>query len=138
MEAAKAALAQGVVIKPNKSLVKAMINALGERDPNGQPVVDADGEVIPDSQLSDYENVPLAESVEDYFAREVMPHLPDAYIDLTYRDKTDKAVGKVGYEINFNRFFYQYVPPRKLHDIDADLKQVEAEIAALLAEVATE
>ena len=67
-----------------------------------------------------------------------MPHLPDAYIDLTYRDKTDKAVGKVVYEINFNRFFYQYVPPRKLHDIDADLKQVEAEIAALLAEVATE
>ena len=105
---------------------------------DGQPVVDADGEIVPDSQLSDYENVPLAESVEDYFAREVMPHLPDAYIDLTYRDKTDKAVGKVGYEINFNRFFYQYVPPRKLHDIDADLKQVEAEIAALLAEVATE
>ncbi len=138
MQAAKAALAQGVVIKPNKSLVKAMINALGERDPDGQPVVDADGEIVPDSQLSDYENVPLAESVEDYFAREVMPHLPDAYIDLTYRDKTDKAVGKVGYEINFNRFFYQYVPPRKLHDIDADLKQVEAEIAALLAEVATE
>ncbi|WP_407260826.1 hypothetical protein [Klebsiella pneumoniae] len=50
----------------------------------------------------------------------------------------DGQLGRVGYEINFNRFFYQYQPPRKLHDIDEDLKQVEAEIAALLAEVASE
>ncbi len=74
----------------------------------------------------------------DYLAREVLPHLPDAYIDETFCDDKDKAIGRVGYEINFNRFFYQYVPPRKLHDIDAELKQVESEIAALLAEVATE
>lgn len=75
------------------------------------------------------------ESIQDYFAREVMLHLPDAYIDETFRDEKDKQVGKVGYEINFNRFFYKYVPPRKLHDIDAELKQVEAEIAELLGEV---
>lgn len=75
------------------------------------------------------------ESIQDYFAREVSPHLPDAYIDETFRDEKDKQVGKVGYEINFIRFLYQHVPPRKLHDIDAELKQVEAEIAALLGEV---
>ncbi len=61
--------------------------------------------------------------------------MPDAWIDETKRDEKDKEVGIVGYEINFNRFFYQYVPPRKLVDIDADLKAVEAEIAELLGEV---
>jgi type I restriction enzyme M protein len=61
--------------------------------------------------------------------------LPDAYIDESFRDESDKGIGRVGYEINFNRFFYKYVPPRKLVDIDADLKQVEAEIAELLGEV---
>jgi len=76
--------------------------------------------------------------VQDYFAREVLPHVQDAYIDNSYRDDKDKEIGKVGYEINFNRYFYKYVPPRKLHDIDEELKQVEAEIAALLDEVATE
>ena len=94
--------------------------------------------VVADPELTDYENVPLTEDIRDYLAREVLPHLPDAYIDETFRDDKDKEIGRVGYEINFNRFFYQYVPPRKLHDIDAELKQVESEIAALLAEVATE
>ena len=93
---------------------------------------------MPDTDLTDYENVPYLESIQDYFAREVLPHVPDAYIDESYIDKKDKQLGRVGYEINFNRFFYQYQPPRKLHDIDADLKQVESEIAELLAEVASE
>ena len=66
---------------------------------------------------------------------ELVPHISDAYIDETFCDDKDREIGRVGYEINFNRFFYQYVPPRKLADIDADLKQVEAEIAALLDEV---
>ena len=69
-------------------------------------------------------------------ASEVLPHFPDAWIDESYTDDRDGQVGKVGYEINFNRFFYQYVFPRELHDIDAELKAVEAEIAALLDEVA--
>lgn len=121
--------------KVAKTFIKALINSFGQRDTQGDPVLDADGEIVPDSDLTDYENVPLTESVQDYFAREVLPHLPDAYIDKTFRDEKDKQVGKVGYEINFNRFFYKYVPPRKLADIDADLKQVEAEIAELLGEV---
>ena len=79
--------------------------------------------------------MPLTEDVRDYLAREVLPHVPDAWLDETYRDEQDKAIGRVGYEINFNRYFYKYQPPRKLADIDAELKQVEAEIAALLGEV---
>jgi type I restriction enzyme M protein len=121
--------------KGGKSLVKALINALGERDPAGEPVLDANGDVVPDPDLSDNENVPLTKDIKDYFAQEVLTHLPDAYIDESFRDESDKGIGRVGYEINFNRFFYKYVPPRKLVDIDADLKQVEAEIAELLGEV---
>jgi type I restriction enzyme M protein len=121
--------------KVAKSFIKALVNALGERDPEGEPVQDADGELVPDPDLTDYENVPLAESIEDYVTREVLPHVPDAYLDETFRDGKDGEIGRVGYEINFNRFFYKYVPPRKLVEIDAELKQVESEIAALLAEV---
>jgi type I restriction enzyme M protein len=88
--------------------------------------------------LTDYENVPYLEDIDDYFAREVLPHVPDAWLDESFTDARDGQLGRVGYEINFNRFFYQYQPPRKLQDIDENLKQVEAEIAALLAEVASE
>ncbi|BDN91035.1 type I restriction-modification system subunit M [Aeromonas caviae] len=137
-ETVRASLAAGKVIKAGKTFIKALVNAFGQRDPQGEPVLDADGAVVSDPELTDYENVPLTEDIRDYLAREVLPHLPDAYIDETFRDDKDKEIGRVGYEINFNRFFYQYVPPRKLHDIDAELKQVESEIAALLAEVATE
>ena len=91
--------------------------------------------MVSDPELTDYENVPITMSIKDYFAREVLPHAADAYIDETYCDDADGQIGRVGYEINFNRFFYQYVPPRKLKVIDAELKQVEAEIAALLGEV---
>lgn len=121
--------------KGGKPFVKALINAFGERDPAGEAVLDADGQVVADPDLSDYENVPLTKDIRDYFAEEVLTHLPDAYIDETFCDETDKDIGRVGYEINFNRFFYKYVPPRKLADIDTDLKQVEAEIAELLGEV---
>lgn len=127
--------AAGKAIKTGKPFVKALVKAFGLRDPDGEPVLDADGEIVADPDLTDYENIPLMESIQDYFAREVLLHLPDATIDETFRDEKDKQVGKVGYEINFNRFFYRYVPPRKLHDIDAELKQVESEIAALLGEV---
>ena len=121
--------------KVGKPFLKALVNALGVRDPAGEPVTDADGNLAADSELTDYENVPLTEDVRDYLAREVLPHVPDAWLDETYRDEQDKAIGRVGYEINFNRYFYKYQPPRKLADIDAELKQVEAEIAALLGEV---
>lgn len=121
--------------KPGKAFVKTLVSAFGARDPDGDPVVDADGNTVPDAELTDFENVPLLGDVHDYLTREVLPHFHDAYIDESYRDDSDKAIGCVGYEINFNRFFYKFVRPPKLSDIDKDLKQVEAEIAALLGEV---
>ncbi len=80
-----------------------------------------------DADLRDFENVPLKEDVDAYFEREVKPHVPDAWMD--------RAKDKVGYEINFNRHFYKYTPPRPLAEIDADLKAAEEEIVRLLREV---
>lgn len=94
-----------------------------------------------DGELRDFENVALdpsrtvSESVEAYFIAEVQPHVPDAWIDASKRDAKDGEVGIVGYEIPFNRHFYQYQPPRPLEEIDADLDAVSAEIMALLREV---
>ena len=121
--------------KVGKPILKALVAAFGVRDPEGEPVTDPHGEPVADTELTDYENVPLTESIEDYFAREVLPHVRDAWIDETFKDEQDAETGRVGYEINFNRYFYKYAPPRKLEVIDAELKQVEAEIAALLNEV---
>jgi type I restriction enzyme M protein len=86
--------------------------------------------------LRDFELVPLKEDWSDYVAREVTPFVPDAWVDESYRDDRDGETGRLGYEINFNRYFYRYVPPRPLAEIDAELKQLEAEIAGLLKEVA--
>jgi type I restriction enzyme M protein len=105
---------------------KALRDAVGVRDPEGE-VQFVKGEPEPDAELRDYENVPLGEDVEEYLKREVLPHVPDAWIDHT---KT-----KVGYEIPFTRHFYVYKPPRPLAEIDAELKSLEAEIQALLGEV---
>ncbi|MBB5373395.1 type I restriction-modification system subunit M [Acidocella aromatica] len=133
--AAVVARTSPVVGKVAKPILKAMVNAFGTRDPEGEPVLDADGETVSDPDLTDYENVPLLDDVDEYLACEVLPHVEDAYIDLSFRDNKDGEVGRVGYEINFNRFFYKYVPPRALREIDADLKAVEADIADLLNEV---
>ena len=94
-----------------------------------------------DSDLRDYENIPLDPSVttneliESYFKREVQPHVPDAWIDAGKRDAIDEEIGIVGYEIPFNRHFYVYEPPRPLSEIDADLDKVSSEIMQLLSEV---
>ncbi|WP_333879191.1 type I restriction-modification system subunit M [Methylobacter sp.] len=102
------------------------------------------GEVIEyqaDGDLRDNENVALdpSQSVnainEAYFIKEVLPHVPDAWIDASKRDHKDQEIGIVGYEIPFNRHFYQYQPPRDLMEIDADLDAVSAEIMKLLQEV---
>lgn len=123
------------VKKLSKGALKAVFASFGERDANAQPVLDDKGNVQADADLREYESVPLNQSIDDYFAREVLPHVPDAWIDTGKTDAKDGQVGIVGYEINFNRYFYVYQPPRPLAEIDADLKAVEAEIAALLGEV---
>ena len=89
----------------------------------------------PDPALRDSENVPLKESIVAFFLREVRPFVPDAWIDRETVDEQDGGIGKVGYEINFNRVFFRYQPPRPLAEIDAELEAVEKRILMLLKEV---
>ena len=114
-------------IKAAAPLLKAILAALSERDESAKVCTDAKGNPEPDAELRDYENVPLKEDVDEYLRREVLPHVPDAW--------EDESKTKIGYEINFNRYFYQYTPPRPLTEIESDLKRIEDEIAAILAEV---
>jgi type I restriction enzyme M protein len=115
--------------------VKMVQRAFGVRDPELDSVTDKKGNILPDDALTDYENVPMVTDIHDYLETEVLPHAEDAYIDEGYRDEIDGGIGIVGYEISFNRYFYEYQPPRDLEEIDADLNAVEAEIAAILSEV---
>ncbi len=114
---------------------KAIFSALSERDETAKICRDADGNQEPDPELRDTENVPLLEDIHAYFEREVKPHVPDAWTNTGTRDHQDGEVGKVGYEINFNRYFYKYQAPRPLAEIEGDIKALEAEIAAMLKEI---
>ncbi|HAX37589.1 MAG: restriction endonuclease subunit M [Spirochaetes bacterium GWB1_60_80] len=107
--------------------LKAVLEALSEKDETAEICRDAKGNPEADADLRDTENVPLKENIEEYFKREVLPHVPDAWID---HSKT-----KVGYEIPLNRHFYRYEPPRALEAIAADVKALEGEIVAMLAEL---
>lgn len=127
---------KGAFGKTSKALGTEFTNLFFERDESCEPVLDNKGQVVPDTSLNDTESVPHGMSVEEYMEAEVLPHVPDAFVDYSVRDNKDGEVGIVGYEINFNRYFYKYVPPRSLEAIDADLKASEARIQALLSEVA--
>ncbi|MDT4332005.1 type I restriction-modification system subunit M [Methylomonas sp. MS20] len=123
--------------------LKAVLAALSERDDAAQGsasvaegrmpgataniCTDRQGNPEPDADLRDTETVPLKESIDEYFQREVLPHVPDAWID---HSKT-----KIGYEIPLNRHFYRYEPPRELEAIEAEIKALEGEIVDLLREV---
>ena len=107
--------------------LKAVLAALGERDETAEICLDREGRPEPDTDLRDTETVPLKESIEAYFQREVLPHVPDAWIDT--------AKTKVGYEIPLNRHFYRYEPPRPLETIETDIKRLEGEIMEMLREV---
>ncbi|PHX06537.1 type I restriction-modification system subunit M [Vibrio splendidus] len=113
---------------------KLIVKHLGEHDDEAE-VCKVKGKIEANPDLRDNENVPLTETVEDYFAREVLPHVPDAWVDTKKTDELDGEVGVVGYEIPFNRHFYVYELPRALEAIDADLDAVSAEIMQLLNEV---
>ena len=114
---------------------RAILSALGERDEDASVCVDAKGQPEPDPALRDTENVPLGESVYGYVEREVKPHVPDAWIDESVVDAKDGGVGRVGYEINFNRYFSTYTPPRPLAEIEAEIKNLEAEILGMVREM---
>ena len=114
---------------------RAVLNALAERDETAAVCRGRNGEPEPDPELRDTERVPLTESVQGFFDREIQPHIRDAWIDVSKRDLKDGKVGVVGYEINFNRHFYRYTPPRPLEDIGRDIQAIEADIMRLLGEV---
>ncbi len=122
----------------HKSTGASSLYGLFEIELNGKKQI---VEYKPDGDLRDNENVNLDPTQlvnalnEAYFKKEVQPHVPDAWIDASKRDEKDQEVGIVGYEIPFNRHFYQYQPPRDLVDIDKDLNVVSAEIMQLLQEV---
>lgn len=123
-------------VKIGTPVRKAILSALSERDEDADICTDKDGNPEPDTELRDHELVPLKDDWRDYVEREVKPFVPTAWVDKSYRDARDGEIGRVGYEINFNRYFYRYVPPRPLEEIDAELRMLEAEIAGLLKEVA--
>ena len=104
-------------------------SVFAQKDPEAEPVAKGGREdgYEPDADLRDFENVPLKDDIDAHFEREVRPHVPDAWMD--------RSKDKVGYEINFNRHFYKYTPPRPLEVIDAELKRAEEEIMRLLREV---
>jgi type I restriction enzyme M protein len=112
---------------PPPGTSNAIVNAFGEHDETAETLRDRKGHPEADPDLRDTETVPLKEDVKAYFAREVLPHVPHAWIAET---KT-----KVGYEIPFTRAFYRYEPPRPLAEIEADIKALENDILKLLREV---
>ncbi|WP_025744988.1 HsdM family class I SAM-dependent methyltransferase, partial [Salinivibrio costicola] len=122
-------------IKLTAAQLKAVLNALSERDSDADICTDKKGNSEADTSLRDYENVPLTENIDDYFTREVKPHVPDAWIDESKRDEQDGEVGLVGFEIPFNRHFYVFEPPRPLEEIDADLKLCTDKIKQMIEEL---
>jgi type I restriction enzyme M protein len=123
-------------LKLATALRKAILSALSERNETADICYDKDGNTEPDPQLRDTENVPLKEDIQTFFERKVLPHVPDAWVNTTMCDEKDQGIGKVGYEINFNRYFYRYQPPRPLGEIEADIRTLEREILEMLREVA--
>jgi type I restriction enzyme M protein len=114
-------------LKLSAPILKAILATFSDRDEEAELCCDRDGDPEPDPELRDYEDVPLKEDIHEYFEREVLPHVPEAWID--------EEAAKVGYEIPLNRHFYQYTPPRPLEEIEADIKVIEKDIIGMLAEV---
>ena len=111
----------------SKPAMKTILKALSERDETADICLDKDGKPEADSELRDFENVPLTDNIEAYFKREVLPPVPDAWMD--------RSKDKVGYEINFTKEFYKYKPLRSLDEIRKDILALEKETEGLLEEV---
>lgn len=94
------------------------------KDKSGNPLTDRKGNPKPDSTLRDTENIPLGEDIDAYFEREVLPYVPDAWMD--------RKKDKLGYEIPFTRYFYEYTPLRPSSEILTEIKELEANIAEQL------
>lgn len=124
-----------VTSKLTASNLKLLQKHLSEHDEDAELCKGSKGKLEVNADLRDYENIPLGEDINEYFEREVKPHVPLAWIDEKKSDEKDGEVGIVGYEIPFNRHFYEYVPPRQLEEIDAELETLTKEIMEMLHEV---
>ena len=122
-----AALEKALPWKLTAGLVKVIRSILGVRDEDAAPLLDADGQPVPDSELRDYENVPLKEDIDAYFRREVVPHVSDAWMD---REKD-----KIGYEISFTRYFHEHTQLRSISEISDNLMALDIETENLLQEI---
>ena len=121
--------------KLTASNLKLVQKHLSEHDENAVICKDSKGKPEASSDLRDYENIPLSENINTYFDREVKPHVPTAWIDTKKTDDKDGKIGIVGYEIPFNRHFYEYTPPRDLGEIDTELETLTKEIMVMLNEI---
>ena len=117
------------VLKP---ILKVIVDGLSERDDTADVCTKRNGEIEADKELNDVERVPFGKDIFEYFDEEVKPYIPDAWIDESVCDEKDGKIGKVGYEIPFKRFFYTYIPPRPVDEIELDIKNLEDEIQLLL------
>ncbi len=97
---------------------------------NGKAVKDKTKNLKPDTKKRDYERVSLMDDVDEYYQREVKPHLPDSWMD--------RSKDKIGYEINFTKYFYKYQPLRSLEDITQDLLELEKETEGLMKDIISE
>jgi type I restriction enzyme M protein len=120
--------ASKAALKLSTHVKNTILNIMSERDEAAEICLDEDGNPVPDTDLRDYENVSLKESIHAYLEREVKPYVPDSWIN--------ESRTKVGYEIPFNRHFYEYTSPRPLEEIKAEIKAIEQDVLRLLTEVA--
>jgi type I restriction enzyme M protein len=119
-----AAAAKKAGFKLTAPIEKLLVGALSESDPAAEVCRDKDGNPEPDADLRDTESVPLGESIEEYVAREVLPHVPDAWVDASKE--------RIGYEIPFTRHFYRYQALRPLAEIEAEIAALEENIRVTL------
>jgi type I restriction enzyme M protein len=122
------------------SVYNAIERALGEQNDNAEIETDGNDNPEHDGDLRERERVPLGTDPWEYFEEEVEPYLENAWINESkkYHDDQDGELGVVGYEINFDRYFYEYDEPRQIDDIDSDLATQRAEIQTLMEEVLDE
>ena len=122
-------------VKLGAPVRKAFLEIFTVEDPEGEVAKDAKGNVISNASAKQVENIPLGEDIDAYVAREVLPFVPDAFVDSAVVDSQDNGIGIVGYEVNFNKYFYQYVPPRDPEDIALEIQVLNADAAQLVKEL---
>lgn len=125
-------------LKLGKPVQTAIQSAFAVDDPDGEEVFDARGNPVWDSELKQIENIPLGEDLDAYMQREVLPFVPDAVVDETVTDERDGQVGIVGYEVNFNKYFYHFILPRDPNEIAEEIISLEMDAQKLIKEIFNE